>query len=130
MGLEDTLINLKGLTPWILVTLGEKKILTVDSDYVTVEKVINELNRIRYSLPERPSLQEAIKKGMHQSVLQKFEQEMLLNSEAKSLKLNVPMVVKTKAIREENAFKDPLGKFSQNKFTQTLKMQAFQKQNI
>ena len=101
--------------------VGEKKVLTVDSDYVTVEKVINELNRIRYSLPERPSLQEAIKKGMHQSVLQKFEQEMLLNSEAKSLKLSVPMVVKTKAIREENAFKDPLGKFSQNKFLQSLK---------
>ena len=58
---------------------------------------------------------------MHQSVLQKFEQEMLLNSEAKSLKLSVPMVVKTKAIREENAFKDPLGKFSQNKFLQSLK---------
>ena len=64
--------------------VGEKKVLTVDSDYVTVDKVINELNRIRYSLPERPSLQEAIKKGMHQTVLQKFEQEMLLNSEAKS----------------------------------------------
>ncbi len=101
--------------------VGEKKVLTIDNDYVTVEKVINELNRIRYSLPDRPSLQEAIKKGMHKSVLQKFEQEMLLNSEAKSLKLSVPMTVKTKAISQENAFKDPLGKFSQNKFLQSLK---------
>ncbi len=101
--------------------VGEKKVLIVDSDYVTVEKVINELNRIRYSLPDRPSLQEAIKKGVHQSVLQKFEQEMLLNSEAKSLKLSVPMAVKTKIISQENAFKDPLGKFSQNRFQQSLK---------
>ena len=100
---------------------GEKKVLTVDSEYVTVEKVINELNRIRYSLPERPTLQEAIKKGMHRSVIQRLEQEMLLNSEAKSLKLSVPLSVKTKAISQEKAFKDPLGKFSQNKFLQSLK---------
>ena len=99
---------------------GEKKVLTVDSEYVTVEKVINELNRIRYSLPERPTLQEAIKKGMHRSVIQRLEQEMLLNSEAKSLKLSVPLSVKTKAISQEKAFKDPLGKFSQNKFLQSL----------
>ncbi len=99
---------------------GEKKVLTVDSEYVTVEKVINELNRIRYSLPERPTLQEAIKKGMHRSVIQRLEKEMLLNSEAKSLKLSVPLSAKTKAISQEKAFKDPLGKFSQNKFLQSL----------
>ena len=29
MGLEDTLINLKGLTPGMLVTLGEQKILSL-----------------------------------------------------------------------------------------------------
>ena len=29
MGLEDSLINLKGLTPGMLVTLGEKKILSL-----------------------------------------------------------------------------------------------------
>ena len=31
LGLEETLINLKGLTPGMLVTLGEKKILTLES---------------------------------------------------------------------------------------------------
>ena len=30
LGLEDLLINLKGLTPGMLVTLGEKKILTLE----------------------------------------------------------------------------------------------------
>ena len=30
MGLEDILINLKGLTPGMLVTLGEQKILTLE----------------------------------------------------------------------------------------------------
>ena len=30
LGLEETLINLKGLTPGMLVTLGEKKILTLE----------------------------------------------------------------------------------------------------
>ena len=29
LGLEESLINLKGLTPGMLVTLGEKKILTL-----------------------------------------------------------------------------------------------------
>ena len=31
LGLEDTLINLKGLTPGMLVTLGEQKILTLEN---------------------------------------------------------------------------------------------------
>ena len=30
LGLEDTLINLKGLTPGMLVTLGNQKILTLE----------------------------------------------------------------------------------------------------
>ena len=30
LGLDDTLINLKGLTPGMLVTLGEQKILTLE----------------------------------------------------------------------------------------------------
>jgi len=30
LGLEDVLINLKGLTPGMLVTLGEQKILTLE----------------------------------------------------------------------------------------------------
>ena len=101
--------------------VGEKKVLTVDRDYVTVENVINELNRIRYSLPERITLQEAIKKGMHINVLQKFEREILLNTEAKSLHLSVPIAVQTRAIIQENSFKDALGKFSQSKFLQSLK---------
>ena len=99
---------------------GEKKILTVHGDHVTVEEVINEVNRLRYSLPDRPSLQEALKKGMHRGVIQRFEKEILLNSEASILDLSVPLTVKTKAIRQENAFMDPLGKFSQNKFLQSL----------
>ena len=99
---------------------GEKKILTVHGDHVTVEEVINEVNRLRYSLPDRPSLQEALKKGMHRGVIQRFEKEILLNSEASILDLSVPLTVKTKAIRQENAFMDPLGKFSRNKFLQSL----------
>ena len=55
-----------------------------------------------------------------QGQIQRFEQELLLNSEAESLELSVPMAVQTKAISQENAFKDPLGKFSQNKFLQSL----------
>ncbi len=101
--------------------VGEKKVLIVDREYVTVENVINELNRIRYSLPERITLQEAIKKGMHINVLQKFEREILLNTEAKSLHLSVPIAVQTRAIIQENSFKDALGKFSQSKFLQSLK---------
>ena len=31
LGLEESLINLKGLTPGMLVTLGEKKILTLEN---------------------------------------------------------------------------------------------------
>ncbi len=99
---------------------GEKKVLTVDSEHVTVEEVMNELNRLRYTLPDRPTIQETIKKGLHKGIIQRFEKEILLNSEANILGLSVPFTFKTKAISQENAFMDPLGKFSQNKFLQSL----------
>ena len=72
-------------------------------------------------LPDRPSLEDAIKNGMHKSVLNKLEQEILINEEANFLDLNVPLSEQMRLIKEENAFKDPLGKFSQNKFIQSLK---------
>ena len=50
----------------------------------------------------------------------KLEQEILINQEANNLNLNVPLTEKMKLIRKENAFKDPLRKFSQNKFIQSL----------
>ncbi len=97
-----------------------KIILTVENQNITVEEALNEINRARYLLPDRPSLEEAIKNGLHNGVLNKFEQEILINQEAKSLNLNVPLSEQMKSIRKENAFKDALGKFSQNKFNQAL----------
>ena len=52
--------------------------------------------------------------------MNKFEQEILINAEAKYLSLNVPLSQQMKIIRNEKAFKDPLGKFSQNKFITSL----------
>ena len=72
-------------------------------------------------LPDRPSLEDAIKNGMHKRVLNKLEQEILINEEADFLGLSVPLSEQMRLIKEENAFKDPLGKFSQNKFVQSLK---------
>ncbi len=97
-----------------------KDILSVESQSVTVEEVLNEINRARYLLPDRPSFEDAIKKGIHKNILNKFEQEILINAEAKNLSLNVPLSQQMKVIKNEKAFKDPLGKFSQNKFTQSL----------
>ena len=99
----------------------QKPILLSENEEITLETVINELNRLRYTQTERPTLQETLQNGMLQNVLNKFEQEILLNSEAKSMKLHVPVSTQTKAIIQEKAFKDPLGKFSQNKFSQSLK---------
>ena len=95
-----------------------RSVLSVENQNITVEEILNEINRARYMLPERPSLEDAIKNGMHMSVLNKLEQEILINQEASFLSLNVPLSEKMKLIRKENAFKDPLGKFSQNKFIQ------------
>ena len=98
-----------------------KSVLSVNNQNVSVEEALNEINRARYMLPDRPSLEEAIKNGIHKSVLNKLEQEMLINEEANFLKLNVPLSEQMKLIKKEKAFKDPLGKFSQNKFLQSLK---------
>ena len=57
---------------------------------------------------------------MLQNVLNKFEQEILINKEADFLNLHVPLSVQTKAVRNESAFKNPLGKFSENKYFQSL----------
>ncbi len=98
-----------------------KSILSVQNQSISFEEVITEINRTRYMLPERPSLEEAIKSGMHKSILNKFEQELLINEEANNLNLNVPLTEQMKFLREEKAFKDPLGKFSETKFIQSLK---------
>ena len=98
-----------------------KSILSVENQNISIEEALNEINRARYMLPERPSLEQAIKNGMHMSVLSKLEQEMLINEEANFLNLNVPLSEQMKLIKNEIAFKDPLGKFSQNKFMKSLK---------
>ncbi len=97
-----------------------KNVLSVKNHDISVEEVLDEINRARYLLPDRPSLEEAIKNGLHKSILNKFEQEILINEEARYLDLNVPLTEQMKLIKKENAFKDPLGEFSQSKFIQSL----------
>ena len=98
-----------------------KSVLSVENQNISIEEALNEINRARYMLPERPTLEEAIKNGLHKSILNKLEQEILINEEANFLDLNVPLSEQMRLIKEEKAFKDPLGKFSQNKFIQSLK---------
>lgn len=98
-----------------------KPVLITDSKDISIDKAINEINRIRYSSASRPSFNEIFENGTYKTVLNKLEQEILLNSEAEELNLNVPMSVVTQTISQENNFKDPLGKFSQIKFNQSLK---------
>ena len=100
--------------------LNQKPVLSVGNKEITSEEIINELNRLRYTLPQRPSLQEAINNGMLKTVLDKYEQEILINSEAKTLNLYVPLKITTTTIRNEKSFKDPLGKFSQTRFLKSL----------
>ena len=100
--------------------LNQKPILSVHNKEITSEEILNELNRLRYTLPQRPSLQEAINNGMLKTVLDKYEQEILINAEANALNLYVPLKITTTTIGNEKAFKDPLGKFSQTKFLKSL----------
>merc|ERR1711935_333086 len=99
---------------------NQKPILSVESKNISSQEILDELNKVRYNMPQRPSLEEAIKNGLLNNVLNKFEQEILINSEANSLNLHVPKNIQTKAISKEKAFRDPLGKFSQTKFLKSL----------
>ena len=98
-----------------------KSVLSVENQNISIEEAINEINRARYMLPDRPSLEDVVKNGLHMSILNKLEQEVLINEEANFLDLSVPLFEQMRLIKEEKAFKDPLGKFSQNKFIQSLK---------
>ena len=68
-----------------------KSVLSVKNQNISIEEALHEINKARYMLPDRPSLEEAIKKGMYKGVLNKLEQEMLINEEANFLELNVPI---------------------------------------
>ena len=74
-------------------------VLSVDKQNISIEEALNEINRARYMLPDRPSLEEAIKNGIHKSVLNKLEQEMLINEEANFLNLNVPLTEQMRVIK-------------------------------
>ena len=52
--------------------IKQKPVLSSENDEITLETVINELNRLRYTIPERPTLQETLQNGMLQNVLKKF----------------------------------------------------------
>lgn len=99
---------------------NQNSVLSVGKQKITSEEIINELNKVRYRMPQRPSINEAIKNGVLNDVINKFEQEILINAEAKKLNLYVPLNIQTMAIRDEQAFKDPLGKFSQVRFLKSL----------
>ena len=43
-------------------------------------------------LPERPSMEEAIKNGMHINIINRFEQEILINQEANYLNLSCSII--------------------------------------
>ncbi|MDB0048394.1 SurA N-terminal domain-containing protein [Pseudomonadota bacterium] len=100
--------------------INKKPVLSVENQEINIEEVILELNKLRYSSPQRPSLKETVKNGMLRNVLNKFEQEILINKEADFLNLYVPLTLQTKTIRQEESFKNPLGKFSENKYLQSL----------
>ena len=99
---------------------NQNSVLSVGKQKITSEEIINELNKVRYRMPQRPSINEAIKNGVLNDVINKFEQEILINAEAKELNLYVPLNIQTMAIRNEQAFKDPLGNFSQVRFLKSL----------
>ena len=62
--------------------------------------------------------------------LNKLEQEILINEEADFLDLNVPLSEQMRLIKEEKAFKDPLGNFHKTNLYNHLKMQVCLKKNI
>ena len=99
---------------------NQNSVLSVGKQKITSEEIINELNKVRYRMQQRPSINEAIKNGVLNDIINKFEQEILINAEAKKLNLYVPLNIQTMAIRDEQAFKDPLGKFSQVRFLKSL----------
>ena len=99
---------------------NQNSVLSVGKQKITSEEIINQLNKVRYRMQQRPSINEAIKNGILNDIINKFEQEILINAEAKKLNLYVPLNIQTMAIRDEQAFKDPLGKFSQVRFLKSL----------
>ena len=107
-----------------------KSVLSVENQTISIEEALNEINRARYMLPDRPSLEDTIKNGIHRNVLKKLEQEILINEEANFLDLNVPLSEQMRLIKEEKAFKIHLVNFHKINLFKVLKMQVYLKKNI
>ena len=107
-----------------------KSVLSVENQTISIEEALNEINRARYMLPDRPSLEDAIKNGMHKSVLIKLEQEILINEEANFLDLNVPLSEQMRLIKEEKHSKIHLVNFHKTNLFKVLKMQDYPRKNI
>ena len=98
---------------------GSKAVSAGDKSISTQEAAI-EFDRARRNLGGGISIGEALQTPLLNEVMGSLSRKVLFSAEAERLGLTVTRDMQTSAIREERAFQDEFGEFTEGRFLQTL----------
>ena len=98
---------------------GNKAVTAGDKSITTQEAAI-EFDRARRNLGAGLSIGEALQTPLLNEVMGSLARKALFSAEAERLGLTVTRSMQTQAIRQERAFQDEFGEFTEGRFLQTL----------
>ncbi|MGC6517685.1 MAG: SurA N-terminal domain-containing protein [Candidatus Puniceispirillaceae bacterium] len=98
---------------------GDKAVSAGDKSFSTQEAAI-EFDRARRNLGGGISIGEALQTPLLNEVMGSLSRKALFSAEADRLGLTVTRDMQTQAIRQERAFQDEFGEFTEGRFLQTL----------
>ena len=98
---------------------GSKAVSAGDKSFSTQEAAV-EFDRARRNLGAGISIGEALQTPLLNEVMGSLSRKVLFSAEADRLGLTVTRDMQTSAIRQERAFQDEFGEFTEGRFLQTL----------
>ena len=98
---------------------GSKAVSAGDKSFSTQEAAV-EFDRARRNLGAGISIGEALQTPLLNEVMGSLSRKVLFSAEAERLGLTVTRDMQTSAIRQERAFQDEFGEFTEGRFLQTL----------
>jgi peptidyl-prolyl cis-trans isomerase D len=99
---------------------GSDKAISAGDVSVSPREVAVEFDRTRRAFLPKSSVEEALNSGLLNEVFGAISRDVLIRAETQDLGLTVTRGMQSDAIRNEDRFRDELGKFSEGRFMLTL----------